>query len=245
MRKGFIFDVNKCVGCQACVIACQIENHSVQSEPWRSVSTFNEFNHPLLPLIHLSLACNHCDIPLCLGQCPTRAYTRNESLGTIDHDADRCIGCRYCTWACPYDAPKFIRARGVIEKCTLCKTRIELGQKPNCANLCPTGALDFADIDEQPISAIPGFVDNGLRPGIKIIPLRQARTRSEKPTTTLRQEVESRHRQMLETGTKSKVSLSQEWPLAIFTILSSILVGVIAASLFKSVNVLSGCPGCF
>ena len=229
--------MNRCVGCHACVIACQIENYSVQSEPWRNISTFNTFQHPLLPLYHFSLACNHCEIPLCLEQCPSRAYSKNVSLQTIDHDADRCIGCRYCSWVCPYDAPKFIRARGVVEKCTLCKTRIEDGLKPNCVNLCPTGALEFGDIDDEPISAIPGSVDKGLRPGLKIIPLRKVQSRPRSYATPIANEAESRHLKMIARNGKSKVSPSQEWPLVVFTILTSILFGAMSASLYKPMDI--------
>ena len=235
MRKGFIFNMNRCVGCQACVIACQIENHSVQSEPWRNINTFNTFQHPLLPLFHFSLACNHCEIPLCLQHCPSSAYSKNESLQTIDHDLDRCIGCRYCTWVCPYDAPKFIHARGVVEKCTLCKSRIEENLKPNCANLCPTGALDFGDIGEEPAPPTPGFVEKGIGPGIKIIPLRKAQPPH--PITSSLDDKQSRLYKQLSLRDRSKVNLKQEWQLVIFTVLTSILFGVIAASLLIPVAV--------
>jgi len=227
--------MNRCVGCQACVIACQIENYSVQSEPWRNVSTFNAFQHPLLPLFHFSLACNHCEIPLCMEHCPSSAYSKNESLQTIDHDSDRCIGCRYCTWACPYDAPKFIHARGVVEKCTLCKERIEVDLKPNCANLCPTGALDFGDIKEEPVAQIPGFVDKGIRPGIKIIPLRKAQPPH--PITSFLEDKQNRLYKQLALRDRSKVNLKQEWPLTVFTILTSLLFGLTAASLFNPIAI--------
>lgn len=231
MRTGFVFDMNRCVGCQACVIACQIENHAIQSEPWRTINTFNTFQHPLLPLFHFSLACNHCEIPLCLEHCPSRAYTKDLLLRTIDHDADRCIGCRYCVWACPYDAPKFIHARGVVEKCTLCKPRIEEGLKPNCASLCPTGALDFGEIDGEPVGRIPGFVDKGIRPGIKIIPLRKSGFHH--PVPVVDEDGLTNKITQLGWSNRSKVTLKQEWPLVVFTILVSILFAALAASIVK------------
>ena len=70
MRKGFIFDLNKCVGCHACVVACQIENGKEQHQPWREISTFNSFQHPEFPVFHYSMACNHCDDAPCLNSCP-------------------------------------------------------------------------------------------------------------------------------------------------------------------------------
>ena len=235
MRRGFIFDMNRCVGCQACVIACQIENHAVQSEPWRAVNTFNSFQHPHLPFFYFSLACNHCEVPLCLENCPASAYTVDEITHTIDHHADRCIGCRYCTWACPYDAPKYIRAAGVVEKCTLCKERVIDGRKPNCANLCPTGALDFGEIDESEALNVPGFVDKGLRPGIRIIPLRDKRFPRVKPEPLSDREMNV-YRE-LERPKQSKVTLSEEWPLVVFTIVASLLVGIFAASVARPLSI--------
>lgn len=235
MRKGFLFDLNKCVGCQACVVACQIENQGVSSEPWREINTYNSFQHPALPMFHFSLACNHCKDPLCLVHCPARAYKKDAVHQTVDHQEDRCIGCRYCTWACPYDAPKFIHAKGVVEKCTLCKERILDGRKPNCANLCPTGALDFGDIDEEGVMDVPGFIDKGIRPGIKIIPLRKNRLRHPNlPSLSLQQT--QLYAALENVGTK-KVTLKEEWSLVLFTLLVALLFGVVASALFRPIAV--------
>jgi Fe-S-cluster-containing dehydrogenase component len=232
MREGFIFDLNKCVGCQACVIACQIENQNEQSDRWRTVSTFNPFRHPALPLFHFSLACNHCADPLCLESCPTRAFTKDEIHQTIDHRQDYCIGCRYCTWACPYDAPKFIHAKGVVEKCTLCKDRIAHGRKPNCASLCPTGALDFDDIGEETLTVVPGFVDKNLKPAIKIIELRKPG--SHRPDAShLTPELTTLSRRLVEFELR-KISLTQEWSLLLFTLFVSLLVGLVTSSVVIS-----------
>jgi Fe-S-cluster-containing dehydrogenase component/DMSO reductase anchor subunit len=230
MRKGFIFDLNKCVGCEACVVACQIENHELQSESWRSISTFNAFQHPALPLFYFSLACNHCDDPLCLMGCPTNAYSIDPIHHTVDHNQDRCIGCRYCTWICPYDAPTYVSAKGVIEKCTLCKERIVEGQKPNCANLCPTGALAFGEIETKVGTDIPGFTDKGLRPGIQIIPLRK-RGRPLAANRMMTEEENVLFRQA-SISDKRKSTLKTEWPLVLFTVLVAFLFGVFAAALY-------------
>jgi len=235
MRNGFVFDMNKCVGCQACVVACQIENHFVQNEPWRSVLSSNSFQHPQLPFFYVSLACNHCEIPLCKESCPADAYTVDQTTRTIDHHPDRCIGCRYCTWACPYDAPKFISSRGVVEKCTLCKERIIGGKKPNCANLCPTGALDFGEIEEQVALSVPGFVDAGIHPGIKIIPLRTKRFKPESSGSL--PEKETAVFKMLERSNRRKVTLGDEWPLVAFTVLASLLFGIMGARLLRPIPI--------
>ncbi len=83
-------------------------------------------------------------------------------------NANKCIGCTYCTWACPYDAPKFVNSIGLVEKCTLCTNRLNEGFKPACANLCPTGALDFGEITSNDQPRIPGFTEKGIDPGNKI-----------------------------------------------------------------------------
>lgn len=232
MRKGFIFDLNKCVGCEACVVACQIENHESQSESWRSVSTFNAFRHPALPLFHFSLACNHCDDPLCLTGCPANAFSMDPIHHTVDHDQDLCIGCRYCTWTCPYDAPKYVTAKGTIEKCTLCKERIVEGKKPNCANLCPTGALAYGEIETKLATDVPGFTDKGLRPGIRIIPLRKKSPPfTVTPFLTENENLLFRKAQFKD---ERKSTLKSEWPLVLFTILAALLFAVTAAALFNA-----------
>jgi len=232
MRTGFIFDLNKCVGCEACVVACQIENSELQGKPWRSISTFNSFQHPALPLFHFSLACNHCEEPPCLTSCPASAFSTDPIYRTVDHNQDHCIGCGYCTWTCPYDAPKYVTAKGTIEKCTLCKERIVDGQKPNCANLCPTGALDFGEIESKRASDVLGFTDRGIWPGIRFIPLRKEGP----PITSTRSLHENENIVFRQTKHRSerKSTLKSEWPLVVFTLLAAFLFAATAASLLTS-----------
>ena len=234
MTKGFIFDLNKCVGCHACVVACQIENGKDQHQPWREISTFNSFQHPKLPVFYYSLACNHCEDAPCLESCPALAYTKDESLNTIVHHADRCIGCKYCTWACPYDAPKYINSKGIVEKCTLCTNRLEEELKPACANLCPTGALDFQEIELQEQSRIPGFTEIGVKPGIKIIELRK---KSPPIKQSIVSEKEEKLFTKLELNTPSKVSLRKEWALIPFTILVALLTAFLSANVLGFIEV--------
>jgi Fe-S-cluster-containing dehydrogenase component/DMSO reductase anchor subunit len=232
MRKGFVFDLNKCVGCEACVVACQIENRAFQHGPWRSITTYNEFKHPALPLFHFSLACNHCDAPLCMTGCPANAFSIDPIHHTVDHNPDNCIGCRYCTWTCPYDAPKYFAANGTIEKCTMCKERIVAGGVPNCVNLCPTGALEFNDIDTKAAIDIPGFADKGIWPAIKFIPLRK----KERPLGLSESLTESEHALFQKTRQMDpmKSTLKTEWPLIAFTLVAAFLCAVAAASLVNA-----------
>ena len=232
MRKGFIFDLNKCVGCDACVMACQIENHELQSESWRSVSTFNAFQHPALPMFHFSLACNHCDDPFCMTGCPANAFSVDLVHHTVDHDEDRCIGCRYCMWTCPYDAPKYVRVKGTIEKCTLCKEKLLEGKKPSCASLCPTGALGYGEIETEMATDVPGFTEIGIRPGIRIIPLRK-KGPPLTATATLTEDENMLFRKA-QFNDERKVTLKTEWPLVLFTLLAAFLFAVTAGALFTA-----------
>ncbi|MCK5820413.1 MAG: 4Fe-4S dicluster domain-containing protein [Bacteroidales bacterium] len=235
-KNTFIFDINKCVGCMACVVGCSIENGTLPKMNWREVNTFNQIKHPDLPVFHFSLACNHCEEAPCMHNCPALAYTRDEKTGAIIHHAEACIGCKLCTWACPYDAPKFNEATGVIEKCTFCIDRIDIGQKPACADACPIGALDFG-LENIPDSDIivPGFVNRSIRPSIRIVPLRENSTSPEiwnldATDTTVEEAINMSPKPV------SKVQLSKEWVLVVFTLATACLVGWLGA------NVIDGIP---
>jgi Fe-S-cluster-containing dehydrogenase component/DMSO reductase anchor subunit len=165
MRKGFVFDAALCVSCKACSAACILENGLQPGT--RSIYTWNDSGLPLMSVISLSLACNHCKKPACAEGCPAIAYTIN-SDGVVIHHADRCMGCGYCTWRCPYDAPKINEARGYIEKCHLCHERVAEGVEPACVTACPTGALRFAEQETFEPAAIGWFPDTGIGPSLII-----------------------------------------------------------------------------
>lgn len=95
------------------------------------------------PTFRITVSCNHCENPACLAGCPAKAYTRED--GIVKHDPEACIGCRYCIWVCPFDAPQYAPARGKVEKCNLCEHRRARGLEPACAAACPTGALKLAE----------------------------------------------------------------------------------------------------
>ena len=159
MRAAFLFDPDRCTACEACRIACAIENNEGRDTGWRTISTFNPQRHPDLPTRHLSLACNHCDTPACSLGCPAAAYDRDEKTGAVLLDPEKCIGCRYCSWVCPYDAPKFDDTRGVMTKCTFCKHRVDKAPAgatpgvdpeytPVCVSSCIANAMHFGDLDD-------------------------------------------------------------------------------------------------
>lgn len=230
MSFQFTFDLNRCTGCQACVVGCWMENHAQQAVNWRQVHTFNAQRHPDLPLFHLSLACHHCEDPACLNNCPADAYTKDLATGAVLIHAERCMGCRYCTWACPHDAPKFNPSLGTIEKCTFCLERLREGLQPACAARCPVEALGFETAtQEERHHAIPGFPPSDLNPSIRFKPLRRAAG----PELGLVPAPSLVQRFLLQTLAVSerKITLRGEWSLALFTALMAVLVGWFTASL--------------
>ncbi|GMV03826.1 MAG: hypothetical protein AMXMBFR53_01080 [Gemmatimonadota bacterium] len=169
---GFLFDPNRCTGCAACSLACSTENELGWGTSWRHVVSFNPERRPGVPSFHLSLACNHCQDAPCVTQCPTRAIRRDPATGAVLVREDACIGCRYCAWVCPYDAPRFDHDRGVMTKCTLCHHRLVEGREPACVEACPTAALGYGG--QTGLLRLPGFPEEPFRPRIRFAPLRRA-----------------------------------------------------------------------
>ena len=98
-------------------------------------------SYPAYTRLNISMACNHCDNPVCLKGCPTRAYTKFAEYGAVLQDPDICFGCGYCTWVCPYNAPQLDTKAGHVSKCNMCVDRLEVGLKPACSSACLAGAL--------------------------------------------------------------------------------------------------------
>jgi Fe-S-cluster-containing dehydrogenase component len=219
-RLAFVFDQKRCTGCHACRLACTIENGLPLAESWRQIVTFNPRHAPALPSFHLSLACNHCAEAACMHACPARAYHRDAATGAVLLDETKCIGCRYCTWACPYDAPRFDARRGVVTKCTFCIERLREGGIPACAAYCPTGALTVAQCTELELTTTAvGFPDgSSLRPAVRIIGWSDgaAPATGERPTPAA----------VGGPGPPAKIALRSEWQLAVFTFASAVLVGL-------------------
>lgn len=240
MRRAFVFDPNRCTGCGACELACSIENRLGTDRSWRSVLTFNERGAAGAPRFHLSIACNHCKTAACMEACPALAYERDRVSGAVLIRQELCIGCRYCSWACPYGAPRFEPEHGVMGKCTFCEHRIAEGQKPACAALCPTGALDYAELPESELSAeIEGVPRTGLDPSIRILPLSgrslAADSGAENPASSGGSRGQAHpasfKRRALEQAAshEPRIDLRGEWSLAAFTLLLAVLFALLAA----------------
>ncbi|MHB8073847.1 4Fe-4S dicluster domain-containing protein [Desulfosporosinus fructosivorans] len=146
-RKGFYFDMTSCIGCRTCQIACKDKNDLKVGTIFRQTRTFEIGVYPTPGVYHYSSTCNHCANPKCVEGCPTGAM-HVDADGTVQHDKDKCIGCRYCTWACPYGVPQFIQELGKVGKCDGCKDLRDKNETPVCVDACPMRAIEWGDIEE-------------------------------------------------------------------------------------------------
>jgi anaerobic dimethyl sulfoxide reductase subunit B (iron-sulfur subunit) len=150
IQFAFSFDVARCSGCMACVVACQDQNDLGADDmvAFRHVTTLESGSYPSARIDHFSLSCQQCGDAPCIMACPTTAILRRAQDGVVIVDRDLCVGCHACELACPYGAPKFPED-GRMAKCDLCYVRREYGMKPACVLVCPCGALDAGPIEEM------------------------------------------------------------------------------------------------
>lgn len=220
----FIFDKNRCVACEACVLGCMNENGFQSTQQWRNIITENEVKAPGIPLFNISLACNHCEDAPCMKGCPALAYTKSLLTGAILHETEHCIGCQYCIWQCPYDAPKFNIQSGVVEKCHFCENRLLEHQAPACATSCPTNALDFSfnAIDKKEIKPSISVAKNPY-PSIKIKELEKEEGPEIDMSLFEEEDI------VIEKKIVKRVGAKEEWPLLVFTFMVAVLVAFSAA----------------
>ena len=177
-EKAMLFDTARCTACKGCQVACKCWNNlpsgdggcadsmdfkGVYQNPadingtTRLIMTFNEFEAPesqkRMGWAFGRRSCQHCTDAGCVQICPAGALFRDEETGMITHDANKCVGCQYCSTACPYDVPRYDKIAGrpdpVINKCYGCVDRIHNGMAPACVTTCQPGALQFGDRDEM------------------------------------------------------------------------------------------------
>ncbi|MBC7780248.1 MAG: 4Fe-4S dicluster domain-containing protein [Proteobacteria bacterium] len=169
-QLALVIDLNVCVGCHACVTSCKEWNTSgvagflTDENPYGKDPTGTFFNRvqtyevgafPDTETVHFPKSCLHCEDPPCVPVCPTGASYKRKEDGIVLVDYDKCIGCKYCAWACPYGVRELDEKQQVMKKCTLCVDRIydtaipEAQRKPACVTACPTNARLYGDVHDE------------------------------------------------------------------------------------------------
>lgn len=168
MRWGMVIDLKRCIGCYACQLSCKAEHGTPPGVFYARVLKQEEGTYPTVRQVFLPVLCNHCEEAPCVEACPTGASFKWED-GVVDIDHDKCVGCKSCMMACPYDNRYFNdqpqqyypqgltdyeRVRmtrhttGVVMKCNFCRERRAEGKLPACVANCPTVARIFGDLDD-------------------------------------------------------------------------------------------------
>jgi len=150
-KFGILIDIDRCLGCQACVVACRQETLVCSDHPSRGTIEVRQIgpsgSFPDLETHFLPTQCNHCEKPACLSVCPTGAiFKREDGIVLIDHE--KCTRCDQCVSACPYGAILHNEGTNRIEKCTFCVHRLEQGEIPACIPICLAKARIFGDLND-------------------------------------------------------------------------------------------------
>jgi Fe-S-cluster-containing dehydrogenase component len=206
-KLGLVIDLDICVGCQACAASCKEWNTQGYSAPLtderpRSAEPMGVWLNRIhgyevkeegdgeARIVHFPRSCLHCEEAACVTVCPTGASYKRAEDGIVLVNPETCIGCKLCSWACPYGAREYDYSHGVMKKCTLCVDRIynvnldEADRVPACVKACPTGARSFGDLGDEtsPVSQLVkdrgGYdlmADMGYKPTNKYLPPRPRR----------------------------------------------------------------------
>jgi len=147
-HKAMLIDITLCVGCNACQEACKTANN-LQTGEEKSLSSTAYTALDEHDGVFVRRMCQHCIDPTCASVCPVGAFTKTPE-GPVLYDEDKCIGCRYCMQACPFQVPRYEWSSTYprVQKCVFCHSRISKGLQPACAEACPSGATKFGDRDE-------------------------------------------------------------------------------------------------
>ncbi len=171
MKHGMVINLKRCIGCNACTIACKQENGTPPGIFLSHVNISETGAYPHARLTALPVLCNQCDDPACVNVCPVGASAKQPN-GIVTVDGAKCIGCRFCQAACPFDVRQFMTSLsegyypdqggltayekvayarwepGTVAKCDFCAHRLEQGLQPACVLTCPAGARIFGDLDD-------------------------------------------------------------------------------------------------
>jgi Fe-S-cluster-containing dehydrogenase component len=205
-KLGLVIDLDTCVGCHACAVNCKEWNTGGHSAPltdlepygdsplgvwFNRVHTFEAGDGAAGRTVHFPKSCLHCDEPACVTVCPTGASYKRVEDGIVLVNADTCIGCKLCSWACPYGAREYDYTDGVMKKCTLCVDRIynenleEVDRVPACVSTCPASARHFGDLGDPNSDVSQLVAERGgydlmpemeMQPVNKYLPPRPAKT---------------------------------------------------------------------
>lgn len=145
-RYAMIIEPKKCIGCFACRVACQNNNELPLKNQFIRFEDKEEGVYPNVKYTVYPLQCQHCQDAPCIKACPTTASHKNE-FGLTLVDKDKCMGCRRCVAACPYNARTYIEQEHVVQGCNLCLSLIEKGEEPTCVSTCLTKCRTFGDLD--------------------------------------------------------------------------------------------------
>jgi sulfite dehydrogenase (quinone) subunit SoeB len=181
-KLGLVIDLDTCVGCQACATSCKEWNTQGYSAPLsddrpRSAEPMGTWLNRIhgyevkddgpSRIVNFPRSCLHCETPACVTVCPTGASYKRAEDGIVLVNPETCIGCKLCSWACPYGAREYDYPTGVMKKCTLCVDRIynenfaEEDRVPACVKACPTGARHFGDLGDSNSAVSKLVVDRG------------------------------------------------------------------------------------
>lgn len=152
MAKVIVVDNQRCLGCRSCMLECAMA-HTEAKTLIEAISS----DTPPQPRIYIEpvgkfgmpLQCRHCEDAPCMTVCPTEAIQRLSPDSPVLLDADRCIGCRFCMFACPFGIIDLSRDGKAVIKCDMCIQRTEAGELPACVAACPTRALSFVELDDH------------------------------------------------------------------------------------------------
>ncbi|UJF17355.1 4Fe-4S dicluster domain-containing protein [Vibrio sp. SS-MA-C1-2] len=150
-RYSMVIDLRRCVGCQACTVACTIENQPPLGQFRTTVNQYEVSDNDNLDapaaFFMMPRLCNHCETPACLPVCPTGAtYQRDDGIVVVNNEW--CVGCGYCVQACPYEARFINHETNTADKCTFCAHRLDAGLLPACVETCVGGARVIGDLND-------------------------------------------------------------------------------------------------
>lgn len=152
MNYGFLIDTTLCIGCEACMDACHELHNQPDTENYElsdnNLTVVKNYNMGEMDIYYRRL-CMHCENPSCVSVCPVGAFVKTKE-GPVIYDESKCMGCRYCLLACPFDVPKYEwkNILPLVKKCDMCYERIKEGLKPACAEACPTEATLYGKRNE-------------------------------------------------------------------------------------------------